>query len=173
MKDFMSIEIINFAELNDDLQKIAVDETSAYTHGNTNEKPQMLAVSAGQVAAKYVGFVAVAKGDFYGYIGAAAPQQWKENIMSEVGTLWVPAAHRNQGIAHQLIRAVASTLVEQNVVPYAFCNPLSASIFKSEGYDEISPCSVPASAFDLCAQCPKKTAEGCCDRMMEYQGDLV
>lgn len=169
----MNIEIVKFNDVGEGFQHSIANQTSLYTSGFTEEKPQMLAISPEDIFKKYMGYVAVSGDEFCGYIGSSLPQRWNNSSMSEVGTLWVPKAHRNQGLAHELVKKISGSLVEEKVSPYAFCNSLSESIFLDSGFQETTSNNIPPSAFDLCAFCPKKENDGCCDKMVIYQGGLI
>ena len=167
----MNLEIQSFNLLSSATQADVAELLSAYTNGQLGETPQMLPVTEEVVHSKYAGFVALQAGELAGYIGAAQPEEWNGVSMPEVGSLWVPKQFRKRGIAHKLLSAISTQLVEDGVVPYAFCNSLSEVIFKQTGYEDALPTEVPPSAFSLCAACPMKPAQGCCDKVVIFSGE--
>lgn len=97
-------------------------------------------------------------GMLVGYIAVTFPS------VGEVGALVVNQDHRKHGLGHQLVKAVTSVAVEQGIRPIAFCNPLSAPLFASSGYQPLETACVPEEALEFCVDCKKKPDDGgCCD----------
>lgn len=169
----MSYEIHNMETLSSGCQQDIADQVSEYTKGNMGEKPQMLPVDPSDVLDKFVGYAALENGQLAGYMGAVTPEEHNLVVMSEVGTLWVPEQYRGQGIAHALINIVTADVVGKGIKTYAFCNPLSQSIFEERGYEITGLESVPATALSACGTCPKKKSlkKGCCDTILIYTGE--
>jgi N-acetylglutamate synthase-like GNAT family acetyltransferase len=168
----MSYEIHNMETLLSGFQLDIADQVSQYTKGNMGEKPQMLPVGPSDVLDKFIGYAALENGQLAGYMGAVTPEEHNLVGMSEVGTLWVPEQYRGQGIAHALIDIVTADVVGKDLKAYAFCNPLSQSIFEERGYAITGPESVPATALSACSTCPMKSLKkGCCDTILIYTGE--
>ncbi len=144
---------------------------SDYTNGKLGEKPQMLPIEPAMVWQKHLGVVALHEEAFSGFIGATTPEKHNGNTMPEVGSLWVPAEHRQKGIAHKLIQVVTKLLNQQGHTPYAFCNSLSQAIFEQSDYAEVETGEVPACALSACTACPMKPSNGgCCDNILLFKG---
>lgn len=165
-----TIEIVSFEDCNAEKQELIANTISQYTNGMLEESPQMLPVTPEEVFKKTLGYVAISDNHFAGYVSASMSLHWRNQKMTEVGTLWVPQEYRKRGIAHNLVGLVTKKVNTLGLVPYAFCNSLSESVFKDSGYEVSGACSVPVSAFDLCKGCPKKPTSGCCDKIMIAKG---
>lgn len=163
-----------FNELSDSMQHEIAQHISDYTYGKLGEKPQMLAVKPEDIMKKFLGIVALQTATFAGYIGALEPETHNTQSMLEVGSLYVPATHRKQGIAHGLITTISKQLDANGHTPYAFCNPDSILIFNEEGYENAEAGEVPESAFGLCGtmdSCKLKTkSDLCCDTIVIHKG---
>lgn len=147
-------------------------QVSDYTNGRMGEQPLMLAITSEEVFAKYSGAVALQDDVYAGYIGALMPEGWLGSTMSEMGTLVTFPEFRKQGVAHKLVDALTKDLVSDTITPYALCNKFSLSIFQDNGFS-IEPVDViPASALTLCAACPSKPPEGCCDTVVVWNQPL-
>lgn len=166
----MSLIIDKFDSLDSSSQQEIAGLISSYTTGGMGEKPQMLAVSPVAILEKHIGFVALQEGNFAGFVGAKKPEDWNGNLMSEVGSLWVPEGFRERGIAHKLVEVISNELTELGKLPYAFCNPLSLPIFSSLGYKPAIAKEMPAHVYDACVDCPMKPSRGCCDTALIFKG---
>lgn len=166
----MNFNIHEFGGLHFDMQASIAEQVSEYTSGNMGETPQMLPITAEAVMQKHLGVVALHNDVLAGYVGATNPIFHIGTPMLEVGSLWVPGEYRKQGIAHMLIDAITSKLIENNYLPYAFCNSLSLPIFKNIGYFETCSKSVPSCAIEACFECPMKPKTDCCDTILVYSG---
>ena len=166
----MSLEYIPFPELPPNEQEAIAQEIADYTQGKTGEIPQMLPVTPEEIFGKYAGWVALQNSEFAGYVGATDPEEWQEQQMSEVGTLWVPKAHQKQGIGHGLLGNITQDLTDQLIVPYGFGNKFSLQLFIDSLYTVADATAVPASALTLCVKCPAKPSAGCCDTIVVFRG---
>lgn len=166
----MNLELHDFNNLPALLQEDVAEHVSAYTNGKAGEQPQMLPLSPEAILSKHMGIVAFSDDTFAGYIGAAIPENHNGVMMPEVGSLWVPETFRKQGIAHKLVKIISGKLIAIDELPYAFCNPLSSTIFTNLGYSRAAVEEVPSVAFTLCMDCPKKPASGCCDTVFVFRG---
>ncbi len=168
----MDFEIQKFSEVGHNLQIATAHLVAAYTNGELGDMPQMLPVSPEEIFNKHVGFIALSNDSFAGYVGAANPIEWGGHLMSEVGSLWVPDVFRKHGVANSLVQTMSEYLLEQSLLPFAFCNSKSNSIFKRNGYLDAVNGEIPDSAFGLCTGCKNKPANGCCDRVVIYTGEI-
>ncbi|MDQ5886326.1 MAG: hypothetical protein QG628_723 [Patescibacteria group bacterium] len=168
----MSINICEFKDLHPEMQSSIAEQVSDYTSGLLGETPQMLPISANAVMQKQLGIVALCEESFAGYVGATNLILHNSTPMLEVGSLWVPGKYRHKGIAHELVGAITSNLVDRQYLPYAFCNELSLPIFKSAGYLETCSGSVPSCALDACSACPMKPKTDCCDTIVVLGGGI-
>ena len=166
----MNIELYNWEELNPSNQIEIAALVSSYTNGDLYENPQMLPVSTQEIFAKHMGVVAMTGNVFTGYVSSTIPMTHEGKDMSEVGSLWVPAAHQRQGIAHKLVETISLAIYRADVIPYAFCNPSSKPVFLDSKFSDASYETIPPKAFVLCANCPKKPLNGCCDSTVIYNG---
>ncbi len=167
----MSLKLEIFCSLPFGKQEEFAEQISDYTQGKLDGSPQMLPVSPLDIHQKYVGVVALEGDIFAGYIAAIQPEDHNGQLMSEVGTLWVPTEHRNKGIAHRLVGSITKSLMAIDTQPYALCNPLSEGIFKGTDYVEGTAGDIPPSAISLCGNCPAKpVGGGCCDKILLYKG---
>ena len=167
----MNLELHNFNNLAANEQQDVAERISAYTKGFLGEQPQMLPVEAEAVLGKHMGVVALFGQEFAGYIGATEPDTHNGAKMPEVGSLWVPEAFRNQGIAKKLVKVISADLLALDELPYAFCNPLSLPIFIKAGYEQAGTEEVPPVALTLCKVCPKRPPTGCCDTLLILKGN--
>lgn len=168
----MEITLQPFDSLPPGVQEDVAAQVAAYTLGGCGETPQMLPVQPEAIFGKQLGVVAMDGTALAGYVGATAPQEHGGLAMTEVGTLWVPKAYRQQRVAMGLVAVISAGLADAGQTPYAFCNPQSRPVFTQSGYSEATPDEIPESAFGLCADCPMKPlAGGCCDTPMIMKGD--
>ena len=166
----MNVETIKFTTLDALTQQYVAGQVSDFTNGRLGEQPQMLPVTPEDIISRHCGVVAMSENIFCGYIGAESPDSYKGNNMSEVGTLWVPDSFRHQKIASRLVKAATEEVASKGSVPYAFCNPLSLTVFTRSGYDPAEAAEIPAVAFNACKDCPVKPMSGCCDTTVVYKG---
>lgn len=166
----MSLIINKFDGLNSSSQQEIANLVSLYTTGELGEKPQMLPVSPAEILEKRMGFVALYKSNFAGFIGAKHPEDWNGRLMSEVGSLWVPESFRKRGIARKLVQIISYELTKLGELPYAFCNSLSLPIFSSLGYRPAGTKEMPSCAYAACIDCPMKPSKGCCDTALIFKG---
>lgn len=169
------MKIINLSELAEGKQEKVLSSIEDYTSGKTEEKPQMLPVTRVELLAKKVVLIAL-KGEGEVFSGVvAADDEIKHRGVSkcEVGTLWVPEAHRGEGVAHELVSAITTLLAKVSIDPYVFCNSKSLKVFQDNKYEVAKQEQIPQEAFALCALCPScPTSGGCCDTQLIYsRGD--
>lgn len=168
----MSLEIVMFSDLPPVRQMEVALQVSDYTNGRMGEQPLMLPVSPDEVLAKYSGAVALQDNVNAGFIGALVPEGWQGKAMSEMGTLVTFPEFRKQGVAHALVDTLAKDLASATIRPYALCNKFSLSIFQNNGFSIEPVDAIPANALTLCATCPSKPPEGCCDTVVVWNQPL-
>lgn len=168
----MNFEIMHFGSIEDESKKHDIAKyVEEYTHGLHKETPQMLPIKYEEILNKHEAFVSVQKGEFAGLICAEQPIEWGGGLMSEVGTLLVKPEFRGHRHATELVKTMSEILCKQEVVPYVFCNPKSEPIFLGQGFVLAECIEIPSAAFSLCADCPNKPENGCCDSQLIYKKD--
>jgi len=137
----MNIELKQFKDLGYVDQLHVAVNVSNETKSQFGAEQKIVPIEPGDVFAKDIGLVALKNNVFIGYVAASKPDH--DSFFAKVGSLVVPQKFQGSGVGKMLISSVTSKVVEQDFVPFAFCNQKSQSCFAETGYMEALPEELP------------------------------
>jgi len=122
------------------------------SHGQFSQNEKVRPVEPDDIYGYYAGVAAMQGTAIIGYVGAKQPI-WMEadgHSLSQISTLIVPAEHRGQGVAGQLVRAITLVVAAEWYRPFALASACSRPSFRAAGYVDLAPSKLPpgvTSAF--------------------------